>query len=128
MSNGLLLLEVISQIDGDDACILDLDFQIPLHVSQIILEESNGAFDLHPPTLTSYSCICGFACELCSSAADDSPQNWMLTLWLPGAGLRGLYAPTRIHIIPNTMSSSMPGGKTPTCLDEYFWFVVVTFE
>ena len=118
MKNGLLFLQVISQINGDNTDILNLNFQVTLHISQIFLKVSNRTLNLHWAKDTSYSCVCGLVWEVNSSAAEDSPQNWILTLWLPlAAGFRVLYAPTRIHIIPNTISSSMPGGKTPMFLN-----------
>ena len=69
----------------------------------------------------------GIACDVKSTAEEGSPQNCMMTFWDAVEGLIVLKAPTRIQIIPNTMSSSMPGGRTPELLGRYFLAYLPTF-
>ena len=51
----------------------------------------------------------------------------MMTFWDAVEGLIVLNAPTRIQIIPNTISSSMPGGRTPGLWVGYFSVYFATF-
>jgi hypothetical protein len=72
---GVLGLEVGGEVEHHVAQILDFNPEIALHVSEVVLEEVDGAFDLDRRASTSYSWVYGVLCEVRSTAGAASPQN-----------------------------------------------------